>query len=126
MMRTSTPTLAIVALVGFCSQAAAQEQCPELTRLRSEAADALKKATGVATQDRCDAYIRVSIAWADIARYAKGHRELCDISVPSLSEIDKLHREAVEEREIVCGARRRNLFPPEIKFTFPPEVRPRW
>ena len=115
MIRTNAPIIAVIAVVGFCSQVAAQERCPELTRLRSEAAEALKKATRVAIQDRCDAYIRVSIAWAEIARYAKDHRELCDISIPSLSEIDELHREAVETRTNIC------LGP---RSSFPPEVRP--
>jgi hypothetical protein len=37
MMRTHMPALAAIALAGFCSQANAQAQCPELTRLRGEA-----------------------------------------------------------------------------------------
>jgi hypothetical protein len=31
----------MAALVGFCSQANAQAPCPEMTRLRSEAAEAI-------------------------------------------------------------------------------------
>jgi hypothetical protein len=61
-MRTHLPTLGIIALVGFCSQANAQAQCPELTRLRSEAVEALKHTRGVPTSDRCEAYIRSSMA----------------------------------------------------------------
>lgn len=125
-MRTIAPTLVIVAVLGFCAQARAQEQCPELTQLRSDAADALRKATGAATQDRCDAYIRYSIAWADTARYAHSHRELCGISLSSLSEIDRYHGKAVEERETVCGGSHHVSPPPERKYTFPAEIRPRW
>jgi hypothetical protein len=47
-MQKHMPALAMIALIGFCSQAAAQAQCPELTRLRSEAAEASKQTRGAA------------------------------------------------------------------------------
>jgi hypothetical protein len=36
MMTTHTPSLAFIALLGFCIEANAQELYPELMRLRSE------------------------------------------------------------------------------------------
>jgi hypothetical protein len=53
----------MMALVGFCSQAGAQALCPELTRLRGEAAAASEKVRGFPTSDRCAAYVRFSMAW---------------------------------------------------------------
>ena len=47
MMRTRMPALTIIALLGFCIQANAQAPCPELTRLRSEAQEALKQSMTV-------------------------------------------------------------------------------
>jgi len=113
-MRTSIPALAMIALVGFCSQTRAQGRCPELIRLRSEAADALKKTRGVPTSDRCAAYIRYSVAWGTIVQYANDHRELCDISVASLSDFDKYRREAVTARDNVCAGRPAHPYPPDI------------
>jgi hypothetical protein len=79
-MRTPMSALAMIALVGFCSQANAQAQCLELTRLRSEAADASKSTRRALTSDRCEAYIRSSMAWDVMVQYANDHREFCDIS----------------------------------------------
>jgi len=113
-MRTLMPALAMIALVGFCSQANAQAQCPELTRLRSEAAEASKPTRRALTSDRCEAYIRSSMAWGVMVQYANDHRELCDISIRSLSEFEKYHREAVSARDNVCAGRPVRPFPPEI------------
>jgi hypothetical protein len=113
-MRTLTPTLAMIALVGFCSRANALAQCPELTRLRSEAAEASKQTKGAPTSDRCEAYIRSSMAWGVMAQYANDHRELCDISIHSLSELEKYHRDAVRARDNVSTGRPLQPFPPEI------------
>jgi hypothetical protein len=114
-MRTHVPAVAMIALVGFCSQANAQAGCPELTRLRSEVAGALKRVTGlVPTSDRCEAYIRLSMAWDAIAQYANDHRELCDISVDLLSEFERNHREAVSARDNVCSGRPLRPFPPDV------------
>jgi hypothetical protein len=113
LMRTLMPALAI-ALVGFCSQANAQAQCPELTRLRSEAAEASKPTRRALISDRCEAYIRSSMAWDVMVQYANDHRELCNISIHSLSEFEKYHREAVSARDNVCTGRPVRPFPPEI------------
>ena len=113
-MRTPVPAIAVIALVGFCSQANAQAQCPELTRLRSEASEAAQQTRGAPTSDRCAAYIRFSMAWGAIAQYANDHRELCDISTPLLSDFEKRYREAVSARENVCAGRPIRPFPPDI------------
>ena len=107
------PALGMITLVGFCNQANAQDRCPELTRLRSDAAHAVEQMRGVPTSERCAAYIRFSMAWGTIAHYANDHRELCDISVLSLDEIEKRHREAIKARENACTDRALP-FPPEV------------
>jgi hypothetical protein len=109
------PTLTAIALAGFCTCAAAQERCPELTRLRDEATDALKKATGKVTiQESCEAYTRFSILWGEIASYAKEHRKLCGISAIALNDIDKRHSDAVELSKNTCTGRR-PPFPADIR-----------
>jgi hypothetical protein len=115
LMRTRMPVLAMIVLAGFCSQASAQARCPELSRLRSEAAGVLKPTRGlVPTLNRCEAYNRFSMAWATIVQYANDNREACDISTPSLDEFEKYHREAVQARDNVCAGRPLRPFPPDI------------
>jgi hypothetical protein len=114
-MRTLIAVVAMTALAGFCSHARAQAQCPELTRLRSEAVEASKPAErGLMITSRCEAYIRSSMAWAELAQYANDHRESCDISIRSLSEFEKYRSEAVIARNNVCAGRPARPFPPEI------------
>jgi hypothetical protein len=113
-MRTHLLAIATIALVGFCGQTKAQTPCPELTRLRSEAAEAVEQTKGVPTLDRCEAYNHLSKTWGAIAQYAHDHRELCDISVLSLNEIEKRHRDAANARDNVCGGRPLRPFPPEV------------
>jgi len=113
-MRTLMPALAVITLIGICSQADAQAQCPELTRLRSEAAEASKPTRRALISDRCEVYIRSSMAWGVMVQYANDHRESCDISIHSLSEFEKYHREAVSARDNVCAGRPVRPFPPEI------------
>jgi hypothetical protein len=123
-MRTLMPALAAIALAGFCSQANAQAQCPELTRLRSEAARASKQWTALDTKrdlimpvprsQHCETYVRISMAWAAIAQYANDHREACDISEVSLNEFEQRHREAVTARDNFCSGRPVRPFPAEI------------
>jgi hypothetical protein len=86
-MRMLMPTLATIALIGFCGQAGAQAQCPELTRLRSEAVEALKPfgRARALISNNCEAYIRSSMAWGEMVQYANDHREACDISDRSLT-----------------------------------------
>src|SRR5258708_16852764 len=115
MMRMHIPALAAIALAGFCSQANAQAQCPELTRLRGEVAEVSKQRTGlVPPSQRCQAYIRISMAWEAMAQYASDHRESCDISNVSLNEFEQRHREAVTARDNVCSGRPIRPFPAEL------------
>ena len=107
-----THMLAVMALVGFCSQASAEARCPELIRLQSEAAQSLKRARGAS--DRCEAYHRFSMAWDAIVEYANDQRELCGISVISLGDFERYQREAVSMRDNVCAGRPPRPFPPEI------------
>ena len=113
-MRTHVPALAMIALVEFCSQANAQGPCPELTRLRSEAAENSPRLRGVPTSQRCEAYIRFAKALLAIAQYANDHRESCDLSTVSLSDFEKYHQEAVSARDNVCAGRPARPFPPDI------------
>jgi hypothetical protein len=87
---------------------------PELARLRGEAVEAAKRRSAVPTADRCEAYIRFSMAWAEIATYALDHRESCGISQGSLDDLQKRYREAVQERSEICAGRQGHHFPPEI------------
>jgi hypothetical protein len=123
-MRILLSALAAIALAGFCSQANAQAQCLELTRLRSEAAAASKQWTVLDTKrdltmpvprsQHCETYVRISMAWAAIAQYANDHRESCGISEVSLNEFEQRHREAVTARDNFCSGRPVRPFPPEI------------
>jgi len=104
----------LIALVGPSSPASAQAQCPELTRLRAEAAAASTQTRGAPALGSCDAYIRLSIAWNDIAKYAGDNREACDISISAMNDIEKRHREVVQARDNVCTGRRPRPFPAEV------------
>jgi hypothetical protein len=127
MLRMAGLPLTMIALLAFATPADSQERCPELTRLYAEADAALGKTAGLVTPERCYAYVHFSVAWAEVAKYAHDHRELCDISPASLSDIDQRHHKAVAEREDACGGRRRNSALSEHRErTFPPEIRPRW
>jgi hypothetical protein len=97
--------VALIALAGLCSPANAQTQCPELTRLRAEAAQASARPRGAPALGYCETYIRISIAWNDVAKYASEHREACDVSSPVLEAIEKAHREAVKVRDNICSGR---------------------
>jgi hypothetical protein len=115
-MRTHALVVALMTLVGLGGQAHAQARCPELIRLRSEAAEALKQTRGglVPASGRCTAYNRLSIAWEAITEYAKDNREACDISTPSLDDFEKYHVEAIKARDNVCAGRPARPFPPDI------------
>jgi hypothetical protein len=114
VMRMHLTTLVVMALAGHGSQANAQERCPELTRLRSDAAQVIKPITSVAPSDRCGAYIRFAMAWGAIAQYANDHRESCDISSVALSEVETRQREAEKARDNVCAGRPLRPYPADI------------
>jgi len=114
MMPTPMPSLTIIALVGFCIQAHAQDRCPELTRLRGEAAEALKQTMNVPASARCDSYNRLSKVRSAMAQYASDHRESCDISTSALSELVKSDSDAEKARDNVCAGRPARPYPPDI------------
>jgi predicted aconitase len=99
------PAVAITALLGFCIPATAQALCPELTRLRSEAQAALKQLGAVPAAERCYMYHRLSVAWRTVAQYANDNRESCHLSIPSLNEFERYHREAAKDRDNICAGR---------------------
>ena len=113
-MQVRSVALVVVALAAFFGHGDAQARCPELDRLRSEAAKAVTGLTGVATSARCDAYNRFSITWGEIVGYASAHRESCDISSASLAEFEKRHREVTTRRDAVCTNRPVQPFPPDV------------
>lgn len=113
-MRTSVVTLLVMPLLGCCVQANAQAQRPELTRLRSEAQEILRQSRSVPAWERCYTYNRLSLAWGAVAQYASENRESCHVSVSSLSEFERYHREAVAGRNNVCAGRPLRPIPPDI------------
>ena len=113
-MRALLPALAILALGGFCGQASAQAQCPELTRLRSKAAQAQNPLRRNPLMGDCELYIRSSTAWRAVFDYADENREMCDISMDSLADFEKYYREALSARNNVCAGRPARAYPAEI------------
>ena len=105
-------SLVLLILVG--PPAIAQTQCPELTRLRAEAEAVAKPTRGARVLPRCETYIRSSIAWNDVARYASDHREACDVSSSMLDAIESAHRAAVKARDNVCSGRPALSYPADI------------
>jgi len=108
------PALAITVLMGCCIRANAQAPCPELTRLRSEAQEALKQSRTVPATERCYMYNRVSAAWGAVAQYANDNRERCHISIASLNELGQYHRAAVKDRDNICTGRPLRPYPADV------------
>jgi hypothetical protein len=113
-IRSVVPAVAMIALAGFGSQLCAQEQCPELTRLRSQVAENVKRSLGAPSPERCEAYVRISIVWAEAAQYASDHRDSCGLGERALSDLEKRHREAVQARDNICAGRPSRPYPPDI------------
>ena len=113
-MRMSLPAFAVTALVGFGGPADAQMPCPELIRLRSEAAAVAKRTIGVPIMASCERYARLATAWNAVAQYAIDHREVCEISDRTIDDFEKYQREASAGRDNVCAGRPARPFPPEI------------
>ncbi|OAF13012.1 hypothetical protein AYJ54_45575 [Bradyrhizobium centrolobii] len=114
MMTIRMPSLAVIALLRFCIEANAQALCPEVMRLRSEAQEAQKQSRTVPALERCYMYNRVSAAWGAVVQYANNNRESCNISIPSLDDFERYHREALEARHNVCAGRPIRPYPPDI------------
>jgi hypothetical protein len=113
-MRILLPVVAIIALAGLCREAGAEAQCPELTRLRSEAVQASKPMTRSLMSSRCDAYVRASRAWSAVVDYANDHQDVCDISDRQLGDLETWRREAVTARNNICAGRPVRPFPADI------------
>ena len=113
-MRILLPMVATIALAGFCSDVCAQAQCPELTRLRNEAAQSSKPKMRGLMLNRCEDSIRASQAWSTLVEYAKDHQDVCEISSQSLSALEASHRAAVTVRNNVCAGRPARPFPADI------------
>ena len=111
-MRTLLQAVAMIALAGFAGEA--QAQCPELTRLRSEAVEATRPMNRGLMPGRCDVYIRASLAWKAVVDYASDHQDVCDISDGSLATLERYRREAVMARNNVCAGRPVMPFPADI------------
>jgi hypothetical protein len=105
MVRAVMLAWTVLALVGFCIPAKAQPICPELSRLRSEAQQALRQSRTVAAPERCYMYNRLSEAWRAVAQYANDNREACHIAIASLDELERYHEEAIKDRDNVCAGR---------------------
>src|SRR5262245_31469630 len=105
MLRTLPPVLALAALLGAGTAAAAQAPCPELTRLRGAAQDTLKASATVPASERCHRYIRVSQAWDALAQYANDHREACQITNHVVRELARYQRQAEKDRDNACAGR---------------------
>jgi len=53
-------------------------------------------------------------AWGAVAQYANDNREPCHISISSLNELERYHREAEHDRDNFCAGRPLRPYPPEI------------
>ena len=113
-MRITVPTLAVVMLAGWSFQTSAHARCPELTELRITANQASKEVVTFAGGSRCDAYVRSAMAWNALLQYANDHRESCEVSATSLTELEKLRQENAQMRDNVCAGRPAQPYPADI------------
>jgi hypothetical protein len=63
---------------------------------------------------RCLLYNRLSMAEKAIAQCASNHRESCEISILSLTELEKYYRDAVKARDNIRAGRPVRPYPPDI------------
>jgi hypothetical protein len=105
---------AIITIVGLGVQAQAQAPCPDVVRLRNAATEAWKQAMRVSRSERCGALYHAASATEATLNYANNNREVCDISVRLLNEVERYHREAVQARDNVCAGRPLRPYPPDI------------
>jgi hypothetical protein len=114
MTLIGVPPFTMIAIVWLWVPAEAQTPCPELARLRNEAAEAWKEAMRVPSSERCGALYHASLAAEATLKYANNNRESCDISVPLLNQVEGYHREAVQARDNVCAGRPLRPYPADI------------
>lgn len=105
--------IATLALLG-AAHAQTPSRCPELMQLNTDAEASLRKADGLTGQDRCDALVHYSAAWADIDKYARDHGELCGISTSSLNDITEAIRGRSECARMHVAAAARCRCPPNL------------
>jgi hypothetical protein len=120
-----TRFLVVTVLLLGAAQAQTPSRCPELMQLKTDADASLTKADGLTGQNRCDALVHYSSAWADMEKYARDHGELCGISTTSVEDIAESHKRAVRVREDACGGRRTSDVRPR-RYYLPAEIRPHW
>jgi hypothetical protein len=104
--------IATASLSGVLAEAGTS--CPELIQLRNAGTAALKEAMRAPAPERCVALNQAALAAEKTLRYANNNREACDISVPSLNQVEGYHREAVQARDNVCAGRPLQAYPADI------------
>jgi hypothetical protein len=92
----------------------ARAPCPELVRLRNAGSEAWKQAMRVLSSERCAALHDAFLATEAALNYATHNRESCDISLPTLDQVKRYHREAVQARDNVCAGRPLRPYPADI------------
>ncbi len=105
---------AVIAIVGFAVEAAAQAPCSELSRLRGAATEAWKHAMRVPRSERCGALYDASSAAAATLSFANDNQASCGIAASLLGDVERDHREAVKARDNVCAGRPLRPYPPDI------------
>jgi hypothetical protein len=114
MTLKAVPAFTMMAIVGLGVQVEAQTPCPELVRLRNAATETWKHAMRAPPTERCAALYQASLAAEETLKYADNNRESCGISAPSLNQVERYHREAVQARDNACAGRPLRPFPPDI------------
>ena len=114
MTLKAVPAFAMIAIIGLGVQVEARTPCQEYLRLRNAATEVWKQAMKAPPSERCGALYRASLAAEATRDYADSNRESCDVSVPSLSQVDGYHREAVRARDNACAGRPLRPYPADI------------
>jgi hypothetical protein len=76
-------------LIRILQQAEARAPCPELVRLRNAGSEAWKQAMRVLSSERCAALHDAFLATEAALNYATHNRESCDISLPTLDQVER-------------------------------------
>jgi hypothetical protein len=114
MLLTRAPALTAIAIIALGVQVEAKTPCPELMRLRNAATEAWIQAMRAPQSDRCGELYHAASAAEATLKYADNNRESCDISVSSLNQVERSHREAAQARDNVCAGRPLRPYPPDI------------
>ena len=114
MTLKGVPAFTMIAIVWLGVQAEAQTPCAELVQLRNAATQAWLQATRAPRSERCMALYHAASATETTLKYANDNRESCNVSVRTLSDVEKYYREAVQARDNVCAGRPMRPYPPDI------------